>query len=148
LITIEELRAKLAALGETRKTAQEELKALRNHAERIAKQAVRCAFPEGFTAVSGFSTPQACANFETYEVDLSNESEELLSVSPTGKVPVIVVDGDSIFESNVVNQYIDEVTGEPKLIPQDTERRAHARIWMAFADTDFFPALFVASVGR
>jgi glutathione S-transferase len=87
-------------------------------------------------------------DFETYEVDLSNKSEEFLAASPTGKVPVIVVDGDSIHESNVVNQYIDEVTGEPRLMPQDPKRRAYARIWMAFADTDFFPAIFVASVGR
>jgi glutathione S-transferase len=87
-------------------------------------------------------------DFETHEVDLANKSEEFLSVSPTGKVPVIVVDGESIYESNVVNQYLDEVADEPKLMPEDPRRRAHARIWMAFADTDFFPAVFVASVGR
>jgi glutathione S-transferase len=87
-------------------------------------------------------------DFETYEVDLANKSEEFLAVSPTGKVPVIVVDGDSLYESNVVNQYLDEVTDEPKLMPEDPRRRAHARIWMAFADTDFFPAVFVTSVGR
>jgi glutathione S-transferase len=87
-------------------------------------------------------------DFETYEVDLANKSEEFLAASPTGKVPVIVVDGDSIYESNVVNQYIDEVTDEPKLMPRDPKRRAYARIWMAFADTDFFLAVFVASVGR
>jgi glutathione S-transferase len=61
---------------------------------------------------------------------------------------VIVVDGESIYESNVVNQYLDEVTDEPKLMPEDPKRRAHARIWMALADADFFPAVFVASVGR
>ena len=87
-------------------------------------------------------------DFEVREVDLRNKSEEFLAASPTGKVPVIVVDGDSIYESNVVNQYLDEVTGEPKLMPQDPKRRAYARIWMAFADTDFFPAVFVAGVGR
>jgi glutathione S-transferase len=86
--------------------------------------------------------------FDVHEVDLSNKSEEFLRVSPTGKVPVVVVDGDSIYESNVVNQYLDEVTDGPRLMPEDPKRRAHARIWMAFADTDFFPAVFVASVGR
>ncbi len=35
-------------------------------------------------------------NFETYEVDLANKSEEFLAASPTGKVSV------------VVNQYLDE----------------------------------------
>jgi glutathione S-transferase len=87
-------------------------------------------------------------DFETYEVDLSNKSEEFLAASPTGKVPVIVVEGESLYESNVVNQYLEEVSGEPRLMPEDPVARAHARIWMAFADTDFFPAVFVASVGR
>jgi glutathione S-transferase len=86
-------------------------------------------------------------DFETHEVDLANKSEEFLAASPTGKVPVIVVDGESIYESNVVNQYLDEVTDEPKLMPEDPRLRAHARIWMAFSDADFFPAVFGASVG-
>src|SRR5215217_7644011 len=87
-------------------------------------------------------------DFDVHEVDLGNKSEEFLRASPTGKVPVVVVDGDSIYESNVVNQYLDEVTDGPKLMPEDPKRRAHARIWMAFADTDFFPAMFAASIGR
>ena len=91
---------------------------------------------------------EKCIDFETYEVDLANKSEEFLAASPTGKVPVIVVDGDSIYESNVVNQYIDEVTGGPRLLPEDPKARAYARIWMASADDHFFPAVFVASVGR
>ena len=81
-------------------------------------------------------------------MDLANKSEEFLAASPTGKVPVIVVDGDSIYESNVVNQYLDEVTGGPRLLPEDPKARAYARIWMASADDRFFPAIFVASVGR
>jgi glutathione S-transferase len=87
-------------------------------------------------------------DFDVYEVDLENKSEEFLKASPTGKVPVIVVDGESLYESNVVNQYLDEVTDGQRLTPEDPKRRAHARIWMSFADTDFFPAVFVASVGR
>jgi glutathione S-transferase len=87
-------------------------------------------------------------DFEVHEVDLENKSEEFLKASPTGKVPVVVVDGDSIYESNVVNQYLDEVAEGLRLMPEDPKRRAYARIWMAFADTDFFPPLFVASVGR
>ena len=87
-------------------------------------------------------------DFETREVDLENKSEEFLSVSPTGKVPVVVVDGDVLYESNVVNQFLDEVTDEPKLLPGDPKKRAYARIWMASADSDFYPAVFVASVGR
>jgi len=86
-------------------------------------------------------------SFEIYEVDLENKFEEFLRVSPTGKVPVVVVDGDSIYESNVVNQYLDEVFESPKLLPEDSKERAYARVWMASAD-DFFSVVFAASVGR
>ena len=86
--------------------------------------------------------------FETREVDLENKSEEFLSVSPTGKVPVVIVDGDVLYESNVVNQFLDEVTGEPRLLPEDPKERAYARIWMSSADSDFYPAVFEASMGR
>lgn len=87
-------------------------------------------------------------DFETYEVDLESKSEEFLSVSPTGKVPVVVVDEDSLYESNVINQYLEEVSGEPRLLPEDPNQRAYARIWVASADDNFFPAVFVASMGR
>lgn len=51
-------------------------------------------------------------------MDLENKSEEFLSVSRTGKVPVVVADRNSLYESNVVNQYLDEVFVEPKLLPE------------------------------
>jgi glutathione S-transferase len=88
------------------------------------------------------------ARFETREVDLRNKSEEFLNASPTGKVPVVVVDGDSLYESNVINQFLDEVLPYHPLLPEEPKARAHARIWMAFADANFFPAVFAASVGR
>jgi glutathione S-transferase len=88
------------------------------------------------------------AEFEAHEVDFRNKSEEFLEASPTGKVPVVVVDGDSLYESNIVNQYLDEVYEEPKLMPEDPKVRAYTRIWMARADEDFYPQVFVSSMGR
>ncbi len=61
-------------------------------------------------------------------MDLENKSTEFLSVSPIGKVPVVVADGDSLYESNVVNQYLDEVFESQKLLPEDPKERAYARI--------------------
>ncbi len=86
--------------------------------------------------------------FDAWEVDLRSKSEEFLQASPTGKVPVVVVDGDSLYESNIVNQYLDEVYEEPMLMPEDPKARAHARLWMARADDDFYPQVFVSSIGR
>ena len=74
-------------------------------------------------------------DFETREVDFRNKSNEFLEASPNGKVPVVVVDGDSLYESNIVNQYLDEVYEEPRLMPEDPKARAYARIWMARAET-------------
>jgi glutathione S-transferase len=86
-------------------------------------------------------------DFDVHEVDLSNKSEEFLKVSPYGKVPVLRVDGTSLYESNIVNEYLDEVYDSPKLMPDDPEDRALVHSWMAFADDYFFPSIFRVRMG-
>ena len=86
-------------------------------------------------------------DFDVHEVDLSNKSEEFLSVSPYGKVPVVSLNGISLYESNVVNEYLDEVHEVPRLMPANPEQRALARSWMAFANDYFFPFIFRISMG-
>jgi glutathione S-transferase len=86
-------------------------------------------------------------DFDVHEVDLSNKSEEFLSVSPYGKVPVLAVNGIPLYESNVVNEYLDEVYETPRLLPESPEQRALARSWMAFADDYFFPFIFRIHMG-
>ncbi len=86
-------------------------------------------------------------DFEVHEVDLSNKSEEFLSVSPYGKVPVLSVNGTSLYESNVVNEYLDEVYDSPKLMPQNPEERALVRSWMVFADAYFFASVYRVRMG-
>jgi glutathione S-transferase len=86
-------------------------------------------------------------DFEVHEVDLSNKSEEFLSVSPYSKVPVLRVNGTSLYESNVVNEYLDEVYDSPKLMPQNPEERALVRSWMAFADDYFFASVYRVRMG-
>lgn len=86
-------------------------------------------------------------DFEVHEVDLSNKSEEFLRVSPYGKVPVVTVNGTSLYESNIVNEYLDEVYDSPKLMPDAPEERALVRSWMAFANDYFFPSIFRVRMG-
>jgi glutathione S-transferase len=86
-------------------------------------------------------------DFEVHEVDLANKSEEFLSVSPYGKVPVLSVDGTSLYESNIVNEYLDEVHEAPRLMPESPEERALTRSWMCFADDYFFPFIFRIRMG-
>jgi glutathione S-transferase len=86
-------------------------------------------------------------DFEVHEVDLSDKSEEFLSVSPYGKVPVLSVNGTSLYESNIVNEYLDEVYDSPRLMPENPEHRALVRSWMAFADDYFFPSVYRVRMG-
>ena len=86
-------------------------------------------------------------DFEVNEVDLSNKSEEFLKVSPYGKVPVLRVNGTSLYESNVVNEYLDEVHDSPRLMPENPEERALVRSWMAFANDYFFPSVYRVRMG-
>jgi len=86
-------------------------------------------------------------DFDIHEVDLSNKSEEFLSVSPYGKVPVLRVNGTSLYESNIVNEYLNEVYDSPRLMPENPEERALVRSWMAFADDYFFPSVFRVRMG-
>jgi glutathione S-transferase len=90
---------------------------------------------------------EKAVDFEVNEVDLSNKSEEFLRVSPYGKVPVLRVNETSLYESNIVNEYLDEVYESPKLMPQNPAERATVRSWMAFADDYFFPSVFRVRTG-
>jgi glutathione S-transferase len=65
--------------------------------------------------------------FEVFEVELKQKQEEFLRVSPTGKVPVFV-DGDTrIWESMVINEYLEEKYPQPNLLGSTPEERAAVR---------------------
>jgi glutathione S-transferase len=73
-------------------------------------------------------------DFEFRHIDRDNRPDWFLSISPHKKVPVLSVDNKvSLFESNAINEYLDE-TIEPRLHPADPVQRAINRAW-----TDFLP---------
>jgi glutathione S-transferase len=69
--------------------------------------------------------------FERSDVDLAHKPEWFLRVSPLGRTPVLLVDGEAIFESAVICEYLDETT-LPRLHPADALQRARHRAWMEF----------------
>lgn len=70
--------------------------------------------------------------YEIEYIDLSNKPDWFLAISPTGKVPVVQTpDGDVLFESAVINEYLDEVH-EPRLMPEKPLARAQERMWCDF----------------
>lgn len=69
--------------------------------------------------------------FERRDVDLAHKPDWFLRLSPLGKTPVLVVDGEALFESAVICEYLDE-TQTPRLHPADPLARARERAWMEF----------------
>lgn len=69
--------------------------------------------------------------FERRDVDLANKPDWFKAVSPLGKTPVLLVDGEAIFESAVICEYLDD-TLLPRLHPGDALQRARHRAWMEF----------------
>lgn len=71
--------------------------------------------------------------FDLTHIDLSDKPDWFLKISPHGKVPVLVVDGEPLFESNAIGEYLDEVVS-PRCHPEDPFKRARNRAW-----TDYVP---------
>ena len=71
--------------------------------------------------------------FEITHIDLTDKPDWFLKISPHGKVPVLVVDGEPLFESNAIAEYLDDVV-PPRCHPEDPFKRARNRAW-----TDFVP---------
>lgn len=76
--------------------------------------------------------------FDIEYVDLSNKPGWFLELAPLGKVPTLEVtqdDGEKVvlFESVVINEYLDEVT-EGTMLPTDPLARARARAWIEFSN--------------
>jgi glutathione S-transferase len=72
--------------------------------------------------------------FETVDTALGEKHEEVMRLSPTGTVPVLV-DGDlSIWESGVILDYLDHHYGAGALYPADTAEQCHTRLLHAYSD--------------
>jgi glutathione S-transferase len=79
--------------------------------------------------------------FELVEIDLKNKPAWFDSrVSGYGKVPALEHADTRIWESAVINEYLDEVFPDPALLPKAPRDRATARIWIDYANTRFAPA--------
>lgn len=72
----------------------------------------------------------------TYDIeyiDLANKPDWFLKRVPTGKVPAMFIDEDTVFESTVINEYLDETT-PGSLLPSAPLARAQERSWITFSE--------------
>ncbi|MEH2382239.1 MAG: glutathione S-transferase family protein [Nostoc sp.] len=79
-------------------------------------------------------------DFELIEIDLQNKPQGFTDISPYGKVPAIAHNHHRVWESAVINEYLNEVFPNPPLLPSSPIAKAQARIWIDFANTRFVPA--------
>lgn len=78
-------------------------------------------------------------DFDLIEIDIDARETPLRfrQVSPYGRVPALLHAGNQLYESNIINIYLDEAFPEPPLLPTDIGKRAQLRIWMDYFDNHF-----------
>lgn len=77
-------------------------------------------------------------SYQLIEVDLANKPALLAAISPFGRVPVLEHGGHHVCESNVIAEYLEEISPEPALLPPTPRERARTRVWMDFANVSLF----------
>ena len=78
--------------------------------------------------------------FERVNVDLSKREQknpEYLKIHPFGQIPALDDEGFIIYDSTVINEYLEDEYPYPPLMPRDSEGRARARLMEDFRDTHF-----------
>jgi glutathione S-transferase len=72
--------------------------------------------------------------FRRVDIDLSDKPGWFTAISPLGKVPLLKVGDEVLFESAVIVEYLEETQDNP-LHPKDPLTKARHRAWMEFGST-------------
>ena len=75
------------------------------------------------------------------EVDLAKKPRELGELNPYNQVPTMVDRDLVLYESNIINEYLDERLPHPPLMPVDPVSRARARLMLVRFDRDWYSLL-------
>ncbi|WP_353572574.1 glutathione S-transferase family protein [Candidatus Albibeggiatoa sp. nov. BB20] len=87
-----------------------------------------------FVQRSIITLKQKNIDFDMAYIDLQQPPQWFLDISPLGKVPVLKAENEIIFESAVINEYVDEIT-PPSLHPETAIEKAKHRAWIEFGST-------------
>jgi RNA polymerase-associated protein len=77
-------------------------------------------------------------DFQVIDVDLHNKPEDLAVINPYNKVPVLIERDLILYETNIINEYIDERFPHPQLMPPDPVMRARVRLFLSGFEQDLF----------
>ncbi|QNA90785.1 glutathione S-transferase [Massilia sp. Dwa41.01b] len=87
-------------------------------------------------------------DFEVRDVDLFNKPEDISTMNPYGQVPILVERELILYESNIINEYIDERFPHPQLMPADPLMRARARLMLFNFEKELFVHVHVLEGDR
>ena len=87
-------------------------------------------------------------DFEVRDVDLFNKPEDISTMNPYGQVPILVERDLVLYESNIINEYIDERFPHPQLMPADPLMRARARLMLFNFEKELFVHVHVLESER
>jgi RNA polymerase-associated protein len=77
-------------------------------------------------------------DFEIRDVDLYNKPEDIGVMNPYAQVPILVERDLILYESNIINEYIDERFPHPQLMPGDPVDRARVRLFLLNFEKELF----------
>jgi stringent starvation protein A len=77
-------------------------------------------------------------DFEIRDIDLFNKPEDISVMNPYGQVPILVERDLILYESNIINEYIDERFPHPQLMPADPVMRARTRLFLYNFEKELF----------
>src|SRR6188768_1107431 len=77
-------------------------------------------------------------DFQVIDVDLYNKPEDIAVMNPYNRLPVLVERDLILYESNIINEYIDERFPHPQLMPADPVMRARARLFLYRFENEMF----------
>jgi glutathione S-transferase len=81
--------------------------------------------------------------FERVTIDLSKREQknpDYLKIHPFGLVPALDDEGFIVYDSTIINEYLEDEYPYPALLPKDSEGRARARLMEDLRDSHFNPA--------
>jgi glutathione S-transferase len=83
-------------------------------------------------------------SYELVQIDFTEGEQrkpDFLRLNPFGRVPVLIDEDSTIYDSTIIAEYLEDEYPEPPLLPAigASALRARARTWEDFADTSFTP---------
>jgi stringent starvation protein A len=87
-------------------------------------------------------------DFQIIDVDLYNKPEDIAVMNPYNRVPILVERDLILYESNIINEYIDERFPHPQLMPADPVMRARARLFLYRFEIELFSQVEILESGK